>query len=123
VLPGISQLAPHLPAHPQQQQATTDQKCATQRKKPCRRQCENDAQDGGRNDAHKDGLAPLLLGQACSCEANDNGIVACKHKVDHDNLAEGQKGFIGEKKVEQEVTPVLGRASHNAAAHLAQAQV
>ncbi len=79
-----AQLAPHLPAHPQQQDAAGKQE-ADDGEQLGRDKREQDAEDGGRQHADQDRLAALFLGQAGGREADDHRIVARQDKVDHDD--------------------------------------
>ena len=83
------QLAPHLPAHPQQQDAAGEQQ-ADDLEKLRGEEREDDAQDRGGDDADQDRLVALLLRQAGRGKADDDGIVAGQHQVDHDDLEEGR---------------------------------
>ena len=45
----------------------------------------------------EDGLGALVLGQAGGRQADDDGVVARQHQVDHDDLEQGRQGFGGEE--------------------------
>jgi hypothetical protein len=87
-----AQFAPHLPAHPQQENAAGEQQpddC-----KQLNGDCgERQSQHSRRNDADQDRLASLRRRQACGREADNHRIVARKHQVDHDHLAESRQRF------------------------------
>ena len=87
----LAQLAPHLPAHPQQQHAAGQQQ-ADHLQQLGRDAGEDDAQASGGDDADDDG-APALLGrQARRGKADDDGVVAGQHEVDQDDLEQrGQR--------------------------------
>jgi hypothetical protein len=101
VLTAVAQLAPHFPAHPEQQQATTHEQGTSKRQQPRGGERKNDTQNRCGNDAHKNGPGPLLFGQPGSGKADDNRIVSGQHQVNHDDLTQGGEGFVGEKKIEQ----------------------
>ena len=102
-----AQLAPHLPAHPQQQDAAGEEQ-ADDLEKLGGEEREDDAQDRGRDDADQDRLVALLLRQARRREADHHRIVAGQHQVDHDHLEEGRQGF-GREKFSHGRAPLLGR--------------
>ncbi len=85
------QLAVHLPAHPEQQQAAGDQEAATERQQLRGDQCETDAEDRRGDDADEDGFAAEIGRQTGGGEPDDDGIVAGEHQIDHDNLKECRK--------------------------------
>ena len=70
-----AQLAPHLPADPEQQDAAGEQQ-ADDLQKLGGEPGEDDAQDRGGDDAEQDGLVALFLGEAGRGEADDDGVVA-----------------------------------------------
>ncbi len=80
-------LAPHLPAYPEQQYAAGEQQ-ADDLQQLRRHQREHDAQAGRRGDADQDCLRALMGGQAGGGKADDDGIVAGQHQVDHQHLEE-----------------------------------
>ena len=82
---GGAQLAPHLPADPEQQDAA-DQQQAEDLQELQRDGGEADAQHGRGDDADQDRLAALLDGQAGGGEPDDDGVVPGKHEIDSDNL-------------------------------------
>ena len=83
-----AQLAPHLPAHPEQQDAAGEEQ-AHDLEKLGREQREDDAQDGGGEDAEQDRLVALLLRETGGGQADDDGVVAGKRQVDADDHQEG----------------------------------
>ena len=87
----LAQLAPHLPAHPQQQHAAGEQQ-ADHLQELGRDAGEDDAQGCGGDDADDDGAAALLGRQAGGGKADDDGVVAGEHEVDQDDLEQrGQR--------------------------------
>ena len=82
---GGPQLAPHLPANPEEKDAAC-------KEKP--HDLQQLRRDGGKGDAHdrrgddpqKDRAGALLFRQTRRCKADDDGIVACKREVDANNL-------------------------------------
>ena len=82
-----AQLAPHLPAHPQQQQPAGEQQADD---------LEQLRGDGGEADAHRRGgadpdqdrLGALVFRQAGGGKADDDGIVAGQHQIDEDDFDE-----------------------------------
>ena len=84
----LTQFAPHLPAHPQKQEAAR-QKQADDGQKLNGDQRQADAQDDGDGQADQDGLAALFLGQGGGGQAHGHGVVAGQDEVDHQHLAEG----------------------------------
>jgi hypothetical protein len=90
-----AQLAPQLPAHPQQQDAAGEQQ-ADDLQQLGGEQGEDDAQHGGGDDAPQDGAAPLLGGQPGRGHADDDGVVAGQRHVDDHDLDEG--GELGERE-------------------------
>ena len=89
----MAQLAPHLPADPEQKQAAGDEKARSEAKELGGGEREDDAQDRGGDDADEDRLGALILGQARRREPDDDGVVAGQHQVDHDDLAESAAAF------------------------------
>lgn len=88
-------LAPQLPAHPQQQDAAGEQQ-ADDLQQLGGEQGEDDAQHGGGADAPQDGAAPLIGRQAGRGHADDDGVVAGQRHVDDHDLDEG--GKLGERE-------------------------
>ncbi|MCS3725163.1 hypothetical protein FHR88_000188 [Bradyrhizobium betae] len=87
----LAQLAPHLPADPQQQHAAGLQQ-ADHLQKLGRDAGKDDAQGGCCNDADDDGAAALLGRQARGSKADDHGVVAGQHEIDQDDLEQrGQR--------------------------------
>ncbi|MNS99776.1 hypothetical protein D3C72_1341880 [compost metagenome] len=84
----FAQFAPHLPAHPQQQEAARQQQ-ADDGQQLHGDQGQADAHDDGGGQADQDGLAALFLGQGGGGQAHGHGVVAGQDQVDHQNLAEG----------------------------------
>ena len=93
-----AQLAPHLPAHPQQQDAA-GQEQAHDLEKLGRDQRENDTQDGGGENAEQDGLVALLLRETGGGQADDDGVVAGERQVDADDHQEGDD--LGSEKLRE----------------------
>ena len=91
---GFSQLAPHLPAHPEQQDAA-DQQQPKNVQKLGGYAGKQDAQCGGGDDADEDRLVALLARQARRREADDDGIVTGQHQVDHHHLPKGNQRRAG----------------------------
>src|SRR3546814_4223492 len=79
---GFAQLAPHLPRDPDQQQAT-DEDQPDDLHELGDDEREGDAQHQRREDADQDHLLALRRGQARRQRADDDGIVAGQHDVDH----------------------------------------
>ena len=100
------QLAPHLPAHPQQQDAAGEEQ-ADDLEKLGGEKREHDAQHRGGDDADQDRLVALLLRQPRRREADHDGVVAGQHQVDHDHLEEGRQG-LGREKFFHGRAPLLG---------------
>ena len=87
----LAQLAPHLPAHPEQQHAAGKQQ-ADHLQELGRDAGKDDAQRGRGHDADDDGAAALIGRQARSREPDDDGVVAGEHEVDQDDLEQrGQR--------------------------------
>ena len=92
----LAQLAPHLPAHPEQQHAAGEQK-ADHLQQLGRDAGKDDAQCGGGDDADDDG-APALLGRKTrGGEPNDDSIVAGEHEVDQDDLKQRAQRLSGDE--------------------------
>ena len=70
-----------------------------------RHQREHDAQAGRRGDADQDCLGALMGGQAGGGKADDDGIVAGQHQVDHDDLEESGENLWSDK-IEQGRAPL-----------------
>ena len=87
-----AQLAPHLPAHPEQQDAAGQQQ-ADDLQQLHRDAGEADAQDRGGEDADQNRLVALVLGQAGGCKPDDDRIVAGEHQVDHHDLEKCCQGL------------------------------
>ena len=85
---GRAKLAPHLPADPEQQDATGE-KQADDLEQLDGQAGENDAQDRRGDDADQDGLVTLFLGETGRRKADDDGVVAGQNEVDHHHLQEG----------------------------------
>ena len=90
------QLAPHLPAHPQQQHAAGKQQ-ADDLQELGGGGGKTDAQHRRGDDAHEDRLGALFFRQAGCGQADHDGIVARQHQVDHDDLEQGCQRFRGKK--------------------------
>ena len=88
----FAQLAPHLPAHPQQQDAAGKQQ-ADDLQQLDRDAGKADAHHGRRGDAPEDHLGALVLRQTGGGEPDDDGVVAGQHQVDHDDLEQRGKSF------------------------------
>ena len=81
------QLAPHLPAHPQQENAAGKQQSHDLQQLYCDSR-EADPQGRGSQYAGQDGLFPLVLRQSGSGKPDNDRIVAGEHQVDHHDLKE-----------------------------------
>ena len=90
----LAQFAPHLPAHPQQQQAAGQQQ-ADDGQQLDGDQGEADAQHDGGGQADQDRLLALLRRQGGGGQAHGDGVVAGQHQIDHQHLAE-RGGLAGE---------------------------
>ena len=106
----IAQLAPHLPANPQKQDAAGQQQ-TDHLQQLSRNTGEDDAQASGGNDTDDDSAPALLGGQARRGKADDDGVVAGQHEVDQDDLEQrGQRvgghefshdrSFLGSGRIE-----------------------
>ncbi len=84
-----AQFAPHLPGHPEQQDAAGQQQ-ADNGEQLDGNQREQDAQHGGGGDADQDGARAPLGRQTRGGEPDHHGIVARQHQVDHDHLEKGR---------------------------------
>ncbi len=87
----FAQFAPHLPAHPQQQEAARQQQ-ADDGQKLDRDQGEADAHQDGGGQTDQDGLAALFGRQGGGGQTHGHGVVARQHEVDHQHLTEGGQG-------------------------------
>ena len=96
----VAQFAPHLPADPEQKDAA-DQDQAEDLQKLGGDAGKADAQHGGRDDADEDRLVALVLGKAGRSQANDDGVVARQHEIDHDDLAERPKGIRRQQRLHE----------------------
>ena len=92
----LLQFAPHLPAHPQQQQPAGQQQ-ADQRQQLHGDQRKTDPHHHRGGKADQDRLLALFLGQGGGGEADGHGVVAGQHQVHQQDLAEGGRlaGEIG----------------------------
>ena len=91
----LAQLAPHLPADPEQQEAAGQQQ-ADDLQQLDGDAGEADAHQRGGGDAPEDHLEALVLRKSGGSEPNDDGVVAREHQVDHHDLEQGGQGFAGE---------------------------
>ena len=101
----VAQLAPHLPTHPEQQDAANQQE-AQDLQELCGEDGEDDAQHRRGKNADEDRLVALILRQARCRKPDHDGIVARQHQVDHDDLAQCDQGLGGKKEIEQMLRPV-----------------
>ena len=85
-----AQLAVHLPADPQQQDAA-GQRQADDGEQLGGDQREEDAQHDGGADAPEDDLAALLHRHGGRGHADHDGVVAGQHKVDRDDLPQSRE--------------------------------
>jgi hypothetical protein len=83
-----AQLAPHLPAHPEKEDAACKQESYDLEELGCQKS-EDDAQDRGGQNAEQDRLVALLLRETGSGKADDDGIVAGERQIDADHHQEG----------------------------------
>jgi hypothetical protein len=87
-----AEFAPHLPAHPQEKDAPGEQE--TEHLEQLRGDArKRDAKSRRGENAHEDRAPSLLRRKSGRREANDDGIVAGQHQVDHDDLEQGGEGF------------------------------
>ena len=84
----FAQFAPHLPAHPEQQEAARQQQ-ADDGQQLHGDQGQADAHDDGGGQTDQDGLSALFLGQGGGGQADGYGVIASQDEVDHQDLAEG----------------------------------
>ena len=82
------QLAPHLPRHPEQQQAAREQQ-PDDREQLHGDQRERDPAQHRQHDADHDDLALLLARQPARRHPDHDRVVAGEHEVDHDHRGEG----------------------------------
>jgi hypothetical protein len=87
-----AQLAPHLPAHPKQQDAAGEQQ-SDDLQQLNRDGSEADAQDRGGQYADQNRFFSLTLGQSGGCKADDDRIVAGEHQIDHHDLEKRCQSF------------------------------
>ncbi len=85
---GRTQLAVHLPADPEQQNAAGEQQPDNGQELQGD-QCQADAQDGGEADAGEDGASLLVIGQAGDGHSDDDCVVAGQDQVDEQDLEQG----------------------------------
>jgi len=84
-----AQLAPHLPAHPKEEDAAGQQQ-AHDLEELGGEEREDDAQHRRRNDAEQDRLVALVLRKPRRRQADHDGVVAGKRQVDADHHQEGR---------------------------------
>jgi len=89
-----AQLAPHLPADPEQENAAGQQQ-PDDLQQLHRDAGESDPQHRGGDDADQDGLVALVLGQAGGCQSDDDRVVAGQHQIDHHDLEKCRQGCVG----------------------------
>ena len=89
---GATQLAEHLPAHPEQQQAARQQQ-SDDRQQLQRDGAQSDADHRRAQNAEQDGWALLLRAQTGNRHPDHDRIVAGQCDVDHDDLRQG--GEVG----------------------------
>ncbi len=82
---GRPEVAPHLPADPQQDQSAREGQ-ADDPQQPGGQQREDDAQRHRRAEAREDGGAPLQGGQTRGRHAHGHGVVASQGQVDQQDL-------------------------------------
>jgi len=90
----LPELAPHLPAHPEQEDAAGEEK-ADQLQELDGHYGQTQAQGDGGHETVKDGFAPLFGRQTCGGEADGHGVVSGEGQVDHDDLSKSDQGFGG----------------------------
>jgi len=90
----LPELAPHLPAHPEQEDAAGEEK-ADQLQELDGYDGQAQPQDDGGDEAVEYGLAPLLGRQASGREANGDSVVPGEGQVDHDDLSKSDQGVRG----------------------------
>jgi hypothetical protein len=100
----LAQLAPHLPADPQQQEAAGQQQ-ADHAQQPGGDQGEGDPQHDRRAQAVENDLLAVLGRQAAGSQAHGHGVVAGQDQVDHQNLQQSgqrtlQAAQMGRQSVE-----------------------
>ena len=88
----VAQLAPHLPAHPKQQNAAREQQ-PDDLQQLNRYGSEADAQERGGQYADQDRFPALSFGQPGGCQPDDDCVVAGEHQVDHDDLEKRSQVF------------------------------
>ena len=91
--PALGKLAVHLPAHPEEQDAAGEHQ-ADDRQQLHRRGGENDAERDGAGDTPEDHLGAHLRRDPRRRHADDDGVVAGEHQVDHDDLGEGDELLV-----------------------------
>jgi hypothetical protein len=97
-----TQLAPHLPAYPQQQNAAGEQQ-ADHLQELGRHRREGDAQQRRRDDADEDRARALRCRQTGGREADNDRIVPGQNQVDHDHLQQRSQGRAAEEFSHQPV--------------------
>ncbi len=91
----VAQIAPHLPADPEQEDAAGQQQ-ADDLEKLDGDAGKRDAQDGGGKNADQDRLLALVGRQPRRGKTDDDGVVAGQHQVDEDDLQKRQQAGRGE---------------------------
>jgi hypothetical protein len=84
---GGAQLAPHLPAHPEQEEAAGKQQ-AHDLQELGGHAGKRDAQHRGRHHADQDGLVALVCWQSRGGKPDHDRVVAGENEVDQDDLSE-----------------------------------
>jgi CRISPR/Cas system CSM-associated protein Csm4 (group 5 of RAMP superfamily) len=92
----LAELSPHLPAHPEQQNATGEEQ-TYQLQQLHGHHSQAQAQDHGGNQAVEDGPASLFRRQTRGSEADSDSVVPSQGQVDHDDLGQGDQGLGGGK--------------------------
>jgi hypothetical protein len=84
----VAELAPHFPAHPEEEDATGEQQ-PDQLQELNGDAGKGNAEGGRRANADDECLVALIGRQAGSGEAYNDGVVAGEHQVDENDLEEG----------------------------------
>jgi len=82
---GPAQLAPHLPAHPQQQDPACEQQTDDFQKLDGE-SGKGDPQQSRAENPDQDGSPALFCSQARRCKTDDDRVVARQHEIDHRHL-------------------------------------
>jgi hypothetical protein len=86
------QFAPHLPAHPEEQHPAGEQE-PDDLEELGRERREHDTQHCRGNDPDQDHPVALLRRKPGRRHADDDGVVAREHEVDHDDLQQHGQGI------------------------------